>query len=132
MFQSSSPLCLVMPALTEEQKTGMRTFNQPLTTVIRLDNVHVSPLAEALSRALNGVSPHGGVCRGLLGHVPATGPTIEKLEGEMVNWNHQFGPTLPTTLPAGRRAALAEQTGGEWLMADGSGDTEITIRMRRR
>jgi hypothetical protein len=105
---------------------------QPLTTVIRLNNVVMAPLAESLARTLNGVTTHGGICRGLLGHVPATGPTLVKLEGELVNWNHQFGPTLPTTLPAGRRAALAEQTGGDWLMTDGSGDTEITIRTRRR
>jgi hypothetical protein len=104
-----------MLAIAEDQKTGTRTFNrryvdwlvtvqdglnitealQPLTTVVRMDNVLTAPLAESLARALSGVSPHGGVCRGLLGHVPATVPTIEKLEGEMVNWNHQFGPALP-------------------------------------
>ena len=149
LYQCADPLCMLMVCVTEDCRRDMRVFNRryvdwlytvqderllqdwcrPMSTVIRLDNVHMAAIADSLSRGLNCVTTHGGVRRGLMGHVPATHCAMVRLDGQPSTWSDQFGTALPRTLPAGRRAAVHEQTGGDWQMADG--ETEITIRVRR-
>ena len=160
--QHNSSLCLILVALSDDAKQNCRSFNRRyldhletvqdiwnleprlrgVSTVIRMDNIHIAPFALALQSCLNGRTTNGGLARGLCGHVPATVQTLVKTEGTASTWDDQFGAPVPRTLPEGRRAAALAQAGGNWQMVDdvpatgystgqSTGDLEFTIRLRR-